>query len=99
MWKFPDIEEQSNIRLTHWSYFEPWDSYRNYLVAKEHCGLEEKEEGQEDTFTNFAQNDQALYVTCISDVPQIWIRKGNTRCRNRNKRGMLRASNTSCQNV
>ena len=50
------------INLTHWSYFEPWDSYRNYVVAKEHCGLTEKDDGNFDTFTNFAQNDQALYA-------------------------------------
>ena len=61
--KFPTDEEISEIGLsfTHWSYFEPWDSYRNYVVAKENCGLVEKEEGSIDTFTNFSQNDQALY--------------------------------------
>jgi N-acetyl sugar amidotransferase len=62
--KFPTDDEVSKVRLsfTHWSYFEPWDSYRNYVVAKEHCGLIEKDEGNADTFTNFAQNDQALYA-------------------------------------
>jgi N-acetyl sugar amidotransferase len=62
--KFPTDEEVSKIGLsfTHWSYFEPWDSYRNYVIAKEHCGLIEKDEGNVDTFTNFAQNDQALYA-------------------------------------
>lgn len=61
---FPKDDEISEIGLsfTHWSYFEPWDSYRNYIVAKEHCGLMEKEDGNNDTFTNFAQNDQALYA-------------------------------------
>ena len=61
--KFPNANTLKNAELffTHWSYFEPWDSYRNYIVAKEHCGLIEKEEGSVDTFTNFAQNDQALY--------------------------------------
>jgi N-acetyl sugar amidotransferase len=60
---FPTEEEISNVGLsfTHWSYFEPWDSYRNYVVAKDHCGLMEKEQNNEGTFTNFAQNDQALY--------------------------------------
>lgn len=60
--KFPTEDEISSIGLsfTHWSYFEAWDSYRNYVVAKEHCGLTEKDEGSHDTFTNFAQNDQAL---------------------------------------
>ena len=62
--EFPAEEEISNLKLsfTHWSYFEAWDSYRNYVVAKEHCGLIEKEEGNIDTFTNFSQNDQALYA-------------------------------------
>jgi N-acetyl sugar amidotransferase len=61
--KFPDDEEVKNLGLcfTHWSYFENWDSYRNYVVAKEKCGLIEKDEGNIDTFTNFSQNDQALY--------------------------------------
>ena len=62
--KFPSDEEVSEVGLsfTHMSYYEPWDSYRNYVVAKEHCGLIEKEEGNDDTFTNFSQNDQALYT-------------------------------------
>jgi len=62
-WLFPDKQEvaEKEIYLTHWSYFEPWDSYRNYLVAKDRCGLEENEDGNSGTFTNFAQNDQLLY--------------------------------------
>jgi len=61
--QFPGDDEIANNELlfTHWSYYEPWDSYRNYVVAKEHCGLIEKDDGSQDTFTNFAQNDQALY--------------------------------------
>ena len=35
-------------------------SYRNYLVAKENCNLQESQEGNTGTFTNFAQNDQFL---------------------------------------
>ncbi len=62
--QFPTDEEvsETGLSFTHWSYFEPWDSYRNYVVAKEYCGLIEKEEGNADTFTNFSQNDQALYA-------------------------------------
>ena len=62
-WRFPDEQEltKTKLYLTHWSYFEPWDSYRNYLVAKDKCGLEENEDGNSGTFTNFAQNDQLLY--------------------------------------
>ena len=53
--------ERKKLNFAHWSYFEDWDSYRNYLVAKEYCGLEEAEVSNTGTFTNFAQNDQALY--------------------------------------
>jgi len=61
--KFPTESEVSEVGLsfTHWSYFEAWDPYRNYLVAKEFCGLHEVKENNSGTFTNFAQNDQALY--------------------------------------
>jgi N-acetyl sugar amidotransferase len=54
--------KSKGIQLTHWSYFENWDPYRNYLVAKEHCGLQEAKESNSGTFTNFSQNDQALYA-------------------------------------
>jgi N-acetyl sugar amidotransferase len=62
--RFPgDDELQGNrIDITHWSYFENWDPYRNYLVAKEFCGLKEADGSNAGTFTNFAQNDQALYA-------------------------------------
>jgi len=61
---FPSEAELTgrDLKITHWSYFEAWDPYRNYLVAKEHCGLQEAEESNAGTFTNFAQNDQALYA-------------------------------------
>ena len=62
--RFPSDEELATCKtqITHWSYFESWDPYRNYLVAKEHCGLREAEGSNAGTFTNFAQNDQALYA-------------------------------------
>lgn len=62
--RFPSNEEleRAPIDITHWSYFENWDPYRNYLVAKEHCGLQEADSSNAGTFTNFAQNDQALYA-------------------------------------
>jgi N-acetyl sugar amidotransferase len=62
--QFPTESELAGkeLHLTHFSYFEAWDPYRNYLVAKEHCGLQEAEETNSGTFTNFAQNDQALYA-------------------------------------
>lgn len=62
--RFPSEAELKNrqLSITHWSYFENWDPYRNYLIAKEFCGLEEAQISNSGTFTNFAQNDQALYA-------------------------------------
>jgi N-acetyl sugar amidotransferase len=59
-WDF-EFDDLSDVELAHWSYFENWDPYRNYLVAKEHFGLTEKEEANTGTYTNFAQNDNILY--------------------------------------
>ena len=62
--RFPPVNPLATrqIDITHWSYFENWDPYRNYLVAKEHCGLKESEDTNSGTFTNFSQNGQALYA-------------------------------------
>jgi N-acetyl sugar amidotransferase len=61
---FPDDDllARGALKRFNWSYFENWDPYRNYLVAKEFCGLKEGEQSNAGTFTNFAQNDQFLYA-------------------------------------
>ena len=60
--RFPEDQQLQDVSITHWSYFENWDPYRNYLVAKEQCGLIDAEDTNEGTFTNFAQNDQEIYA-------------------------------------
>jgi N-acetyl sugar amidotransferase len=52
----------NELKFTHWSFFEPWDSYRNYLLSKEKLNFNESEEANMGTFTNFAQNDQILFT-------------------------------------
>lgn len=61
---FPEDEllSRGSLKRFNWSYFENWDPYRNYLVAKEFCGLREADQSNAGTFTNFAQNDQFLYA-------------------------------------
>lgn len=54
-------KDYKKIKLTHWSYFENWDPYRNYIIAKKFFGLQENIVSNIGTFTNFAQNDQFLY--------------------------------------
>ncbi len=60
---FPNAAEitAAGLCIAHWSYFENWDSYEHYLVAKEKCGLREQEERASGTYNNFAQTDTALY--------------------------------------
>jgi N-acetyl sugar amidotransferase len=55
-----DAPSLENLDLTHWSSYENWDSYKNYIFAKKYCGLKESDSNNTGTFTNFAQNDQAL---------------------------------------
>ena len=61
--KFPSKEEYKKLKITitHYSYYENWDPYKNYIVAKEHCGLKETESLNRGTYTNFAQNDSYLF--------------------------------------
>ena len=56
---FPE-NYSKEIKITHYSYFENWNPYRNYLLAKEKYGLEDLITSNTGTFTNFAHNDQAL---------------------------------------
>ena len=58
--KIKDSKKLKKIDLTHWSSYEDWDPYRNYVIAKKFCNLQESSSNNIGTFTNFAQNDQAL---------------------------------------
>jgi len=49
------------LRVTHYSFYENWDPYRNYEVAKKHCGLAENKQLNEGSYTNYSQTDQKLY--------------------------------------
>ena len=58
-WDLNNINK--DIKLTHWSYFENWDPYRNYIYAKKYYNYEEKDKSNMGTYTNFSQNDTYLY--------------------------------------
>lgn len=53
--------DKKTIKVTHFGFYENWDPYRNYQLAKKHCGLQETEAQNIGTYTNFAQTDQDLY--------------------------------------
>ena len=61
--RYPPREQitSSGLCLAHWSFFENWDPYQHYLVAKEKCGLQEQEMRASGTYLNFAQTDTSLY--------------------------------------
>ena len=60
---FPSKEELKDleIEITHFSFYENWDPYRNYLVAKEHYGLKENKTLNEGTYTNYSMTDSSLF--------------------------------------
>ena len=62
--RFPNKEELKKLKLqiTHYGFYENWDPYRNYQIAKKYCGLTENETLNEGTYTNFAQVDQKIYA-------------------------------------
>lgn len=62
-WRYPSIDQfkELNPSIAHWSYFENWDPYRNYVVAKEQFDLHESDSRSVGTYTNFAQTDTKLY--------------------------------------
>ena len=61
--KMPSKKELNKLKLrvTHYSFYENWDPYRNYEVAKKHCGLAENKLSNEGSYTNYSQTDQKLY--------------------------------------
>lgn len=61
-WTYPSDEEIQRIELkaTHWSFFEPWDSKRNAEVAIKEFGLVKRKTAKA-SYDEFAQNDTPLY--------------------------------------
>lgn len=62
-WLYPTLvdAEKAKLKIAHFSYFENWNPYEHYLVAKEKCGLKERDSASVGTYTNFAQTDTYLY--------------------------------------
>lgn len=62
-WLYPSEDDfrKANLAVAHWSFFENWDPYHHYLVAKEKCNLEERDIASIGTYNNFAQTDTCLY--------------------------------------
>lgn len=61
-WTYPSDQDIEAIELkaTHWSYFESWDSERNAELAIREFGLI-KRDAVKASYSNTGQNDTALY--------------------------------------
>ncbi len=61
-WTYPsDLDIKSlDLKATHWSYFEPWDSTRNAELAIKEFGLVSRKT-KKASYIEFAQNDTPLY--------------------------------------
>tara|TARA_B100002051_G_C16734237_1_gene640179 strand:- start:650 stop:1729 length:1080 start_codon:yes stop_codon:yes gene_type:complete len=62
-WLLPSEDEfsRAGIKSMHFNYFDSWDPYKNFEVAKKYCGFEESESRNSGTYTNFAQTDSYMF--------------------------------------
>lgn len=56
---YPSRDELMTLKpeISHWSYFEDFDNYKHYVLAKEKLGLLEKQEHNPGTNENFSTTD------------------------------------------
>lgn len=61
-WKYPNDEslKKLDLKATHWSYFENWDSSKNAELAIREFGLISRKT-KKASYIDFAQNDTPLY--------------------------------------
>ncbi|NQU95473.1 MAG: N-acetyl sugar amidotransferase [Candidatus Omnitrophica bacterium] len=60
--RFPTLQELQSVGILwlHWSYFEKWNQYEHYLLAKRHCEFKTLPQRSIGTYTNFAQLDDDM---------------------------------------
>lgn len=58
----PSREELLKLKpdISHWSYFEDFDNYKHYVLAKEKCGLLERQTRNLGSYENFSSTDTDL---------------------------------------
>ena len=63
MWQYPSEErmKKADFKLAHWSYFENWDPYDHYVLARDSYGMEKANSRSTGTYSDFAQLDTPLY--------------------------------------
>lgn len=64
MFSYPSDSEikKNNVVMTHWSFFESWDSMRNFEIASKYCGLKTRPHYlKSGSYSNIGQNDTSLF--------------------------------------
>lgn len=63
LWMYPPEEKlrEANFKVAHWSYYENWDSYDHYVLARDKYGMAVSKERNTGTYTTFGQLDTPLY--------------------------------------
>lgn len=58
-YSYPEKSELMNLKpeISHWSYFEDFNNYKHYILAKEKLGLVEKKERNTGSYENFSTTD------------------------------------------
>jgi N-acetyl sugar amidotransferase len=62
-WTYPSKEtiQKHPVKISHWSYFENWDSYKNYIFARDNYNMKTSDQRNSGTYTNFGQLDTPFY--------------------------------------
>ncbi|MFA5637669.1 MAG: N-acetyl sugar amidotransferase [Anaerovoracaceae bacterium] len=63
MWTFPtqEILQKHPVNIGHWSYFENWDPYNNFVFARDNYNMKPRRTRSIGTYTNYGQLDTPLY--------------------------------------
>ncbi|MBE5959660.1 MAG: N-acetyl sugar amidotransferase [Lachnospiraceae bacterium] len=63
LWMYPSKEDiqKLDLKVAHWSYYEDWDPYDHYVLARDKYGMEKASNRSTGTYTDFAQMDTPLY--------------------------------------
>lgn len=62
-WRYPSKKDITNLNLkvSHYSYFEDWDPYAHFVLARDKYGMKTNIDSNVGTYTNYAQLDTPLY--------------------------------------
>lgn len=63
LWMYPTKDEikKTGFKVAHWSYYENWDPYVHYELARDEYEMRKSEKRSSGTYSDFAQLDTPLY--------------------------------------